>query len=300
MIGKQSEPDDTGGMLHPVGRRCSGAIVSAGSVNRRLRQIAAETVEIVQAGGYRSSSGRWVDIAEAVAHAVGGTRLHLPDETLPAPLGSESAPLVEVSNESTLGAGRRLGPGTVVLVFASARNPGGGFITGARAQEEDIARASALYACLTAAPDFYAHHRREPDLRYSDRVIYSPEVPVFRDDTGRLLDRPYLLSMITAAAPNLSAIRSNQPDLADTVPDVVRKRCQRVLEVAAARGHRQLVLGAWGCGVFGNDPTVVATAFAEALRRVTRFDHVVFAVLDHTPATARYRAFVDTIRPGLP
>jgi uncharacterized protein (TIGR02452 family) len=188
----------------------------------------------------------------------------------------------------------------VVLVFASARNPGGGFITGARAQEEDIARASALYACLTAAPDFYAHHRREPDLRYSDRVIYSPEVPVFRDDTGRLLDQPYLLSMITAAAPNLSAIRSNQPDLADTVPDVVRKRCQRVLEVAAARGHRQLVLGAWGCGVFGNDPTVVATAFAEALRRVTRFDHVVFAVLDHTPATARYRAFVDTIRPGLP
>jgi uncharacterized protein (TIGR02452 family) len=105
--------------------------------------------------------------------------------------------------------------------------------------------------------------------------------------------------MITAAAPNLSAIRSNQLRLANTVPAVVRARCARVLEVAAAHGHRRLVLGAWGCGVFGNDSTVVATAFAEALRRVTRFDHVVFAVLDDTPAAIPYRAFVDTTRPEL-
>ncbi len=106
--------------------------------------------------------------------------------------------------------------------------------------------------------------------------------------------------MITAAAPNLSAVLTNQPSLAATVPVVVRARCERVLEVAAAPGHRRLVLGAWGCGVFGNDPTVVASGFVDALRRVNRFDHVVFAVLDHSPAAARYRAFVDTILPAFP
>lgn len=265
-------------------------------MNQRLRRIAAETVAIVAQGGYQAPSGAWVDLAGAVRHAVAGSRLHLPDERLPIGGKDVTVPLVEVTTESTLAAGRRLGEGTAALVFASARNPGGGFLTGARAQEEDIARASALHACLNAASDFYSHHRNTRDLRYTDRVIYSPEVPVFRDDTGTLLDQPYLLSMITSAAPNLTAIRANQPDVAESVPAVVRARALRVLRVAAAHGHRRLVLGAWGCGVFGNDPAVVADAFAAALRHVSRFDKVVFAVLDRTTAATTHQAFADTIR----
>jgi uncharacterized protein (TIGR02452 family) len=270
--------------------------MTGASTNRRLRRIAAETVAIVEQGGYQAPSGAWVGLADAVRDAVTGTRLHLPDDPLPIGGSTVGIPLVDVTTGSTLAAGRRLGAGTAALVFASARNPGGGFLTGARAQEEDIARASALHMCLTAAPDFYSHHRSQRDLRYSDRVIYSPEVPVFRDDTGTLLDRPYPLSMITAAAPNLTAIRANQPDLAESAPAEVRARALRVLQVAAAHGHRRLVLGAWGCGVFGNDPGVVADAFAAALRRVARFDHVVFAVLDRTPAAATYHAFANTMR----
>jgi uncharacterized protein (TIGR02452 family) len=265
--------------------------------NAQRRAIAAETVAIVQAGGYRAPSGGWADIAAAVAVAVSGTRLHLPDDPLPADAPSNPAPLVEVTNESTLAAARRIGGDVTVLVFASARNPGGGFLSGARAQEEDIARASALHACLGAAPAFYEHHRAEKDLRYSDRVIYSPSVPVFRDDSGELLDQPYQIGMITAAAPNLGAVLSNQPHLAASVPQVVHGRAVRVLEVAAAHGQRRLVLGAWGCGVFGNDPVVVADAFAAGLRRVDKFDHVVFAVLDRSPGTPTYGAFVNRLRP---
>src|SRR5262249_37811637 len=83
-----------------------------------------------------------------------GTRLHLPDEPLPATGPANPNPIIEVTTQSTLTAARRLGDGTAALVFASARNPGGGFRTGARAQEEDIARASALHACLDTPPAF--------------------------------------------------------------------------------------------------------------------------------------------------
>ncbi len=203
--------------------------------------------------------------------------------------------VVEVVNESTLDAARRLGGDVACLVFASARNPGGGFLNGAEAQEESLARGSALYPCLRAAWDFYLHHRGDPDLTYSDRVIYSPRVPVFRDDKGNLLDEAYPVSFLTSAAPNLQAMLRNQPERASSVPEVLRRRAMRVLEVAADNGHRRLVLGAWGCGVFGNDPSTVAGAFAEALRRGPWFEHVTFAVLDRGRGGATYAAFRDAL-----
>jgi uncharacterized protein (TIGR02452 family) len=263
----------------------------------RLAALAAQTIEILHSGEYRSPSGVRVVIGDAVARAVAGTRLHLPDEDL---AGGDpvSNPVVEVTPESTLEAGRRLGPGAAALVFASARNPGGGFLSGAKAQEEDIARASGLHSCLLTAPEFYAHHRGNGDLRYSDRVIYSPQVPVFRDDDGTLLERPYGLSFVTAAAPNLGAISTNQPDHSASVPTVLYGRARRVLRVAAAHGHRQIVLGAWGCGVFRNSPEAVASAFQAGLTEVACFDRVVFAILDPTGQGPTLRAFVDAFGAG--
>lgn len=267
----------------------------------RLRNIARQTVAIAEAGEYRNDAGRSVTIADAVSSAVAGTRLYLPDDHLwdrylpddPSPISGTpaGAPLVEVTHESTLIALRRMDTEPACLVFASAKNPGGGFLGGAKAQEESIARASALYPCLLAASDFYAFHRAQGDLRYSDRVIYSPGVPVFRDDRGNLLDRPHYATFLTAAAPNLGAILRNQPRHADDVPAVLARRARRVLDIAAAHGHRCLVLGAWGCGVFRNDPTSVANAFAGALREVNRFDRVVFAIHDSLPGTPVLAAF---------
>ena len=260
-------------------------------MSARLRAIALETVSIVERGGYASPTGGLVEIRDDVLRAVSGTRLYLPSDPLPEP-GIEAAPVIEVTTESTLEAGRRVGPGAAALVFASARNPGGGFLNGARAQEEDIARASALYECLRSVPEFYAYHRAESDLRYSDRVIYSPDVPVFRYGQ-RLVDRPYPLSMLTCAAPNRGAIALNQPHLLDGVGSALNVRAERVLRVAAAHGHRALVLGAWGCGVFANSPALVASVFKTALRRVPAFDRVVFAILDRTGTGPAYRAFAE-------
>jgi uncharacterized protein (TIGR02452 family) len=262
--------------------------------------MATETMAIIEAGEYRPAGGRDVRIASGVAAAVAGTRLYLPDDSVPVPVpelsvpepGGAGAPATEVTNETSLSAARRLGPDVACLVFASAKNPGGGFLTGAQAQEESIARSSALHPCQQAARGFYEFHRGQRDLRYSDRVIYSPAVPVFRADDGALLPDAYLVSFLTAAAPNLTAITANQPSAAASVPGVLAARAERVLAVAAAHGHRELVLGAWGCGVFGNDPAVVAAAFAAGLARARgRFDRVTFAVLDRQRGAPTHAAF---------
>ena len=86
----------------------------------------------------------------------------------------------------------------------------------------------------------------------------------------------------------------NQPKHAADIPSALLRRAVRVLHVAAAHGHRRLVLGAWGCGVFGNDPAVVAETFRLALRDNRYFDHVVFAVLDRQKGTPTLAAFAES------
>jgi uncharacterized protein (TIGR02452 family) len=258
-------------------------------VSGGLAEIARQTVAIAESGRYTTDGGEVV-IGDAVRAAVAGTRYYQPEDVIDSD-GPSVEPVIEVTYESTLAAARRLGPAAASLNFASAKNPGGGFLGGAKAQEESLARASALYLSLREAPQFYAFHRKHRDLRYSDRVIYSPQVPVFRDDRGNLLDEPYQTSFLTAAAPNLGAIKANQPQHLGDVPAVLARRARRVLEVAAAHGHRELVLGAWGCGVFRNDPATVAEAFSSALAAVPRFGRVVFAILDGLPGTPVHTAF---------
>jgi uncharacterized protein (TIGR02452 family) len=145
----------------------------------------------------------------------------------------------------------------------SAKNPGGGFLTGARAQEESLARASGLYAMLLGDP-MYDHHRSLRDPMYTTWVIYSPDVPVFRLDEGPLLDGPYFCSFLTSPAVNVGALR-HRDRRGDEIRRVMHERVERVLGVAALHGHEVLVLGAWGCGVFRNDPRQVAELFRDAL-----------------------------------
>ncbi|GAA2467941.1 TIGR02452 family protein [Streptomyces macrosporus] len=280
-------------------------------MSARLRGIAKQTEEIVERGRYTAPGGREVSIAAAVAAAMEGTGLFGPEPVpVPEPPARNSAPtVVEVTGESSLEAARRLvadGPGPVaVLDFASARNPGGGYLNGAQAQEEALCRASALYACLLRAPEYYEHHRAERSAFYSDRVIHAPGVPVFRDDRGALLDEPFEVGFLVSPAPNAGVIGNRAPEEAGRIPGALRTRAERVLEVAAAHDYRALVLGAWGCGVFRNDPAVVADAFRTHLaaggRFADRFAHVVFAVLDRradSPTRAAFhRAFADLARP---
>jgi uncharacterized protein (TIGR02452 family) len=268
-----------------------------------LAKVAAETDRIVADGHYRTPTGVEIDISAAISESVAGTRHYLPGEAAPNGTPRGDACRIEVTNESTLDATARLAAqGTdevLCLNFASARKPGGGYQRGAQAQEESLARASGLAECLRAVPEFYTFHRAKGDAIYSDRIIYSPGVPVFRDNHNRLLEQPYRVAMLTAAAPNASAVRTE--DERAMLPDVLRRRARKVLEVASGHGHHRLVLGAWGCGVFGNDPDLVADVFATLLtgsgKLANRFSTVLFAVLDRQPNT-RFTAFLRTFSSG--
>ncbi|TDT42604.1 uncharacterized protein (TIGR02452 family) [Streptomyces sp. BK208] len=268
-------------------------------MSARLRGIAQQTEQIVAAGSYRTSGGREVSVAAAVEAARDGTRMYGPGPVEP-PVATPVRTVLEVTGESSLEAARRLGGEVAVLNFASARNPGGGYLNGAQAQEEALCRASALYTCLLRAPEFYDHHRAHRDPFYTDRVIHSPGVPVFRDDRGRLLDQPFSAGFLTAAAPNAGVVLRTAPERAAELPAALAARAERVLETAAAHGYRRLVLGAWGCGVFRNDPAQVAGAFRTLLgpggRFAGTFEQVAFGILDRTPGSA-VRAAFDRVFP---
>ncbi|MEU6121628.1 TIGR02452 family protein [Streptomyces sp. NPDC047123] len=268
-------------------------------MSARLRGQARETERIVAAGAYDTPGGR-ITIADAVAAARAGTRMFGPEPVEAAPRAPVPT-VVEVTGESSQEAARRLTAAddtpVAVLNFSSARNPGGGYLNGAQAQEEALCRASALYTCLLQAPQFYAHHRADRDPFYTDRVIHSPGVPVFRDDRGALLDRAYTVGFLTSAAPNAGVIRRRTPGRTAGIERALAARAERVLETAAACGYRRLVLGAWGCGVFMNDPAQVAGAFRALLgdggRFAGQFAHVVFGVLDRTKGAVTRGAFEE-------
>jgi len=230
--------------------------------------IAEQTLAALDAGRYVNAHHEIVDIGVAVQAAVEGTVLH----TLGAPLrppGRGATTAITVRDESTLEAVTRLAASPIghlaCLNFASAIHPGGGFLRGAQAQEETLARSSALYPCLQRVPEHYQQNQRDGSAYYLDLAVFSPHVPVLCDDAGRWLDRPVHASIVTCAAPNASALRQRGALDAGALEATLRRRAALVLAVAAHHGVTRLVLGAWGAGVFGNDPLIVADAFGTLL-----------------------------------
>ncbi|NCA72260.1 MAG: TIGR02452 family protein [Sphingobacteriia bacterium] len=244
-------------------------------------RLGRSALEATECGVYIDHAGQPVGWGEAVAAAVAAKRSLPPDAALPsAPVASRRETRVQVANETTLVASKRLtekGERVLALNFANGIEPGGGFLNGSRAQEEVLCRSSALYATLRGDPMYDAHRQRiRPDS--TDWAILSPDVPVFRSDDGTPLDAHWPLSVITCAAPYAPGI--GQP----RAGDLLQERIARVLDIARSHGYTALVLGAWGCGAFGNDPHRTARDFHDALmRHAGAFAQVVFAVADWSP-----------------
>jgi uncharacterized protein (TIGR02452 family) len=263
-------------------------------MNERTKNVtlAKATLEILKQKQYTSLSGNVVDISGALDAAIEGTVYYPEGVTMNFPDQSPIHPQLEVTGETTAIAGARLrasGKDVVALNFASARNQGGGFLSGALAQEEDLCRCSGLYACIRTKPLFYNTNILCDNNFYTDGVIYSPKVPFFRDEHYMLLEQPFDLSIISAPAPNVTSMKGVVDE--DVLIEKLLTRAIKVLQVAHLHGHKHLVLGAWGCGAFGNNPKLVATVFVEALRIVPAFETVCFAVYDTRTPPVLYEAF---------
>jgi len=175
-----------------------------------------------------------------------------------------------------------------VLNFASAKNPGGGFLKGAQAQEESLARSSTLYTSLMtdAGKRFYSSHRHDPQNGYySHAMIYSPRVVFFRDDAGNWTE-PMEADVVVSAAVNAGVARRHIRNGDETpIALAMKERMARVLSLFEKKGMRHLVLGSFGTGVFQNKVDVVASLWADLLtvddaRFRNSFDSITFAILD--------------------
>ena len=257
------------------------------------RHIAADlgrsAVVAGQTGHYYfgNDTVEWGDLVRNAVNAKASIR---PEAPMPTHQQSHAGTTkVELSNETTLGAAKRLtdaGLRPLALNFANGIHPGGGFVNGARAQEECLCRSSALFQTLLDDP-MYEEHKKRPRPDSTDWAILSSRVPVFRTDDGAELPEPWLLDFITCAAPVATSI--GQPESGD----LLQRRIHRVLDIAKAYESKSLVLGAWGCGAFGNDPVRTATDFRSSLENEFDgvFSDVIFAITDWSSERFYLRPF---------
>ena len=185
----------------------------------------------------------------------------------------------------------------LVLNFASPFTAGGSVEIGMHAQEGELCRRTTLFASISSdeAHPFYDANWDLGGNLFTNGLLVSPHVEVFRKPGYLTMETPVVVSVISAPAPYVVSLK----DVTDEeLFDVLKTRIQGILAVAAQEGYRNLVLGAWGCDSNGNDPVMVARAFNEALNTplagstfAALFDTVVFAVDDSAKGQPNLSAF---------
>ncbi|WP_343044612.1 TIGR02452 family protein [Saccharibacillus qingshengii] len=269
----------------------------------RMRRTAAETVDIAAGGSY-AYKGEEIDIRNAQRRSEENSLLIDPArgaeivrQMASQPSAAHSQTDYRVVNESAVKTVHDLaaaGASRVGLLnFASAKNPGGGFLNGATAQEENLAMSSGLYPSQLRHPGYYEANRACGTMRYTHHAIYSPEVVFFRDEKFELAAPPAYASVLTLPAVNYGQVLLKGED-ADQAKAVMLDRMRLALAIFAERGDRTLVLGAYGCGVFRNDPAEVASWWRRLLDGEgwsAHFDRIVFAVLDRSQESRTLRPF---------
>lgn len=247
------------------------------------KSSALEILRILEQGFYEVD-GKVVPIAEEQSRAVSNTCLYTPDALTSIPQVGGCKPSVKVVEGTTqiVAHAMSLESQDVVtlLNFASARNPGGGFLNGAKAQEEDLCRCSGLYPCLLTCPEYYNSNRNQTSLLYTDHAIFSPSVPFLRlSGKSPWLAEPFFASVITAPAPNTGPYLRENPTGLEILSETFVRRWKNVLRIARDRGTKRLLLGAWGCGAFQGDPVLASRTAQEAIESDgSGLNEIVFAI----------------------
>ena len=197
------------------------------------------------------------------------------------------SPAIEVTDEGIQDAALRFrGKRVTLLNFASGTMPGGGTRYGSTAQEECLCLSSGLLHGLEGLLEFYERNRADdaPHECY-DHMIWSEDVPLIRDGHFALVE-PMKVQVITYPAPVASkrvyagaGHFGDQAVQGDLLRAIFHRRCRHVVRRANKDGTEVLILGAWGCGAYGNDPLMVAQEFQKAIAtQAGSIPRVVFAV----------------------
>ena len=193
--------------------------------------------------------------------------------------GDSNCKIVITSEDSFQAASRYTN--ALVMNFANAHCPGGGFLMGATAQEEALCRCSTLYASITSseAGAMYKYNNTHINSVESDYMLLSPNVCVFRDARCELLEKPFVTGVITLPAPNRIGAAMFTP--VKKISEAMTRRIRIMLLIAKEYGYKDIVLGAWGCGAFHNDPMEVAGCFKKVIIEEGYgmfFDEICFAI----------------------
>lgn len=247
------------------------------------RRTARETLLVTEQGFYLKDGERVDLVGKNFDEAV----VVLPDDAAEfekqLPQTAEGFADISITNEDSFSAARALDGNCLVMNFASAQNPGGGFLNGANAQEETLCRESTLYSSLGSdkAAEVYSYNNRHRNPCKYNAMILSPNVCVFRDIKDEFLAEPFLTSVVTVPALNKNGGAKNIPQ--NIIDDVMKFRLRNMFAAAVHYGYKNLVLGAWGCGAFGHAPETVADYFYSMLIDEafgSYFDKIIFAILD--------------------
>ena len=170
------------------------------------------------------------------------------------------------------------GSGRVIaLNFANAMYPGGGYALGGNAQEESLCRASLLYYTIRTQKGFYRRNRLHILPDYTNVMIYSENVLVIRDDRGVLLETPVKCSFITCPAVNRTFAKFLMTG--KRIDRIMRTRIKRIITLALMKEPDVIILGAFGCGVFGNKREKVLPVFEDVINRFVPDNiKVIFAI----------------------
>lgn len=170
-----------------------------------------------------------------------------------------------------------------ILNFASYKNPGGGYLNGSYAQEEALCHVSTLYSVLCSQSRFYNVniHRLNNSL-YTNRALYSPDIVFFSEDYDKYAD------VITCAAPNRkAALKKGMSE--EENEEALKSKIKFIYNIANENQIDTLILGAYGCGVFGQDPKKVASLFLECAPG--KVNTILFAI----PKGRNYESFKEVL-----
>lgn len=164
----------------------------------------------------------------------------------------------------------------IALNFANALFAGGAYRMGGNAQEESICRASLLYYTIRGEKEFYSNNRRCFSALYTDGMIFSENVPIIRGEDGALLDTRITADFITCPAVNLRELMPWQRKRAD---EVMERRIGKIVSFMQSREPDVIVLGAFGCGAYGNKRETVLPFFEKAINMYTDGNaEIIFAI----------------------